>query len=110
MARDAAVRHQYGHFYEAADECLHFSQERDFVLFQDKANTKLAQEVGADIFIIVTDAEGAALYYGEQQQILLRSMTLKEAGKYQTKGQFLSGAKEPRTEAAVNFVAHCRGA
>ena len=41
----------------------------------------VAEEVGVDIFVIATDVPGAALNYGQAEQMFLRSMTLEEASQ-----------------------------
>jgi len=76
----------------------------DAVIDKDLASAKLAQEVGADIFLIVTDVPAVALNYGTPEQTYLRQMSTKEAKRYLKAGQFAAGSMRPKVEAAVKFV------
>ncbi len=76
----------------------------DAVIDKDLASSKLAEEVGVDIFLIATDVEGAALNYGRPGQKFLRSVTLKEAARYLKEGHFPAGSMGPKIEAAVRFI------
>jgi carbamate kinase len=76
----------------------------DAVIDKDLASARLAEEVGADIFLIATDVPGAALHYGTAEQEFLRSMTLDEASGYLAAGHFLAGSMGPKVEAAVQFM------
>jgi carbamate kinase len=78
----------------------------DAVIDKDLASAKLAEEVGADLFLIATDVPGAALNFGKPNQQFLGSMTLKEAGRYLKDGHFPSGSMGPKIEAAMQFVRH----
>jgi carbamate kinase len=76
----------------------------DAVIDKDLASAKLAQEVGADIFLIVTDVPAVALNYGTPEETYLRQMSTKEAKRYLKAGQFAAGSMRPKVEAAVKFV------
>lgn len=76
----------------------------DAVIDKDLASAKLAEEVGADIFLIATDVDGVALNYGRPTQRFLRSLTVAEADRHLAEGQFPSGSMGPKIEAAANFV------
>lgn len=76
----------------------------DAVIDKDLASAKLAEEVGVDIFVIVTDVNGAMLNYGTPQEKLLRTMTLTEAEKYLSEGHFPPGSMAPKIMAAVRFI------
>ena len=81
----------------------------DAVIDKDLAGAKLAEEVGADIFLIATDVQGAALNYGAQNQKFLRSVTLEQAEQYLKEGHFAPGSMQPKIEAAMQFVLNCGG-
>ena len=49
----------------------------DAVIDKDLASAKLADEVGADLFLIATDVEGATLNFGCPNQKILRGVTLR---------------------------------
>jgi len=77
----------------------------DAVIDKDLASAKLAQEVGADIFLIATDTEGVALSYGSPEQKYLRSLSLTDAARYLEAGEFPEGSMGPKVEAAMEFIA-----
>ena len=76
----------------------------DAVIDKDLASARLAEEVGADIFLIATDVEGAMLDFGRKNQKLLRFMSLKETIRYTKEGHFPAGSMLPKVEAATQFV------
>ncbi len=78
----------------------------DTVIDKDLTSAKLAEEVGVDIFVIATDVEGVALHYGQPHQQYLRTLTLAEAARFQSEGQFPSGSMGPKIEAAMTFLHH----
>jgi carbamate kinase len=76
----------------------------DAVIDKDLASAKLAEEVGADIFLIATDVEGAALHFGKREQAFLRALTLEQADRYMKEGHFPPGSMGPKVEAASQFI------
>jgi carbamate kinase len=76
----------------------------DAVIDKDLASVKLAEEAGADVFLIATDESGAMLNYGQPDQQLLPAMTTAEARGYLQQGQFPAGSMGPKIEAAMQFV------
>lgn len=74
------------------------------VIDKDFASAKLAQEVGADMLIILTAVEKVAINWGKENQTWLDSMTLAEAEKYIEEKQFAPGSMLPKVEAAMEFV------
>jgi carbamate kinase len=74
------------------------------VIDKDLASACLAEEVGADIFLIATDVEGVMLNFGSKNQKLLRCMSLEESLHYTKEGHFPAGSMLPKVEAAVQFV------
>jgi len=76
----------------------------DAVIDKDLASARLAEEVGADIFLIATDVKGAMLDFGHKNQKLLRFMSLKETIRYTKEGHFPAGSMLPKVEAATQFV------
>ncbi len=81
----------------------------DAVIDKDLAGAKLAEEVGADVFLIATDVQGAALNYGGKNQKFLGSVTLEQAERYIKEGHFAPGSMQPKIEAAMQFVLNCGG-
>jgi carbamate kinase len=76
----------------------------DAVIDKDLASARLAEEVGADLFLIATDVPGAALHFGTPKQAYLREVTTTEASRYLAEGHFAPGSMGPKIEAAVRFV------
>ncbi len=76
----------------------------DAVIDKDLASSKLAEEVGVDIFIIATDVPGAALHFGSAGQRFLASMTVSEAAMRLAEGHFPPGSMGPKVEAAAQFI------
>ena len=70
------------------------------VVDKDLASELLAREIGADLFVMVTDAEGVFLGWGTPQQRLLSCVTPEELAGH----EFASGSMGPKVEAAVRFV------
>ena len=48
----------------------------DAVIDKDLASAKLAEEVGAEVLIIATDVEGAAISYGTPDEMFLSKMSI----------------------------------
>lgn len=74
------------------------------VIDKDLAGEKLAEMVGADIFMILTDIEKVALFYGSEKQKNLDIIKLEEAKKYFDEGHFLSGSMGPKVKACIRFL------
>ncbi|MCG6910887.1 MAG: carbamate kinase [Deltaproteobacteria bacterium] len=80
----------------------------DAVIDKDLASALLAEEIGADIFLIATDVEGVMLNHNTKKQRLLPGMTPEEAALYEKEGHFPSGSMGPKVAAAVQFVNRTR--
>jgi carbamate kinase len=76
----------------------------DAVIDKDRAGAVLAEEVGADIFLILTDVEYTLLNYGKENETPVKKMTIEEAKRYLTEGHFKAGSMGPKVEAALGFV------
>ncbi len=74
------------------------------VVDKDLTGSLLANKIGADTFLILTDVENAALNYGKSDQVDLREITVSEARRYMKEGHFEKGSMEPKVLAAVRFV------
>ncbi|MBN2334685.1 carbamate kinase [Candidatus Bathyarchaeota archaeon] len=76
----------------------------DAVIDKDRAGAKLAEEVGVNIFLILTDVEYALLNFGTENEKPVKKMTISEAKKYSAEGHFKAGSMGPKVEAAMGFV------
>ena len=74
------------------------------VIEKDAVSALIAERIDADVLIILTAVEKAALNYGKPDEQWLDQMTTTEARKYIEEGQFAPGSMLPKIEAAVAFV------
>jgi carbamate kinase len=74
------------------------------VIDKDRASALLALEIKADLFIILTGVEKVYSDYGKPTQKAFDMLTVQEAQKYLSDGQFPKGSMGPKIEAAVSFV------
>jgi carbamate kinase len=76
----------------------------DAVIDKDRAGEVLAEEVGVDIFLILTDVDCAMIDYGKPNQRPVERMTVGEAKRYSEEGHFLPGSMGPKVLASIKFV------
>ena len=74
------------------------------VIDKDFASCTLAQQLDADMLIILTAVEKVAVNFGKPDQKWLDSLTPEEARKYMAEGQFAPGSMLPKVQAAVEFA------
>ena len=74
------------------------------VIDKDFAAELLAEDVNADILMILTEVEKVAVNFNKPDQEDLSSLTLEEAARYVEEGQFPAGSMLPKVEAAMKFV------
>ena len=74
------------------------------VIDKDLAAELLAEEVGADALLILTEVEKVAINFGKPDQPDLDHLSLVEAARYAAEGQFGVGSMLPKVEAAMRFV------
>ena len=74
------------------------------VIDKDFAAELLAENVGADKLMILTEVEKVAINFNKPDQQDLDHLTLEEAAKYIEEGQFPAGSMLPKVEAAMKFV------
>jgi carbamate kinase len=76
----------------------------DAVIDKDLAGERLAVDVGASIFMVLTDVDSVRLNYKTPEEKVLSKITVAEAKKYAEEGHFAKGSMEPKVRAAVRFV------
>lgn len=76
----------------------------DAVIDKDLAGEKLAEVVGADAFLVLTDVEFVKLNFGKPNEKDIREMDVEEAKRYLQEGHFLKGSMEPKVKACIRFV------
>ncbi len=74
------------------------------VIDKDLAGEKLAEVVNADIFMILTDVNGAAINYGKPNEKWLHKVTVEELKNYYEEGHFKKGSMGPKVLAAMRFI------
>lgn len=74
------------------------------VIDKDFAAELLAEQVDADVLMILTEVEKVAINWGKPDQQNLDKLSLKDAVKYIEEGQFAPGSMLPKVEAAMKFV------
>jgi carbamate kinase len=74
------------------------------VIDKDYASARLAADLDADLFIILTGVPKVALDYGKPTQRFVDRLTVAEAEKHLADGQFPAGSMGPKIESALQFV------
>jgi carbamate kinase len=74
------------------------------VIDKDLASARLASDLKADLFIVLTNVPKVAIDFGKPTQQWLNRMTVEEAQRHLAAGQFPAGSMGPKIEAAVQFV------
>jgi carbamate kinase len=74
------------------------------VIDKDLAAEKLAEEVGADILLILTEVEKVALNYRKPDQQELDHLTVAECERYIAEGHFAPGSMLPKIQAGLMFA------
>jgi len=74
------------------------------VIDKDLASSLLATELNADLLLISTAVEKAALNFKKPDQRDLNTMTLSEAKRYYQEGHFAKGSMGPKIHAIINYL------
>jgi len=74
------------------------------VIDKDLSAELLAQEVGADKLLILTEVEKVAIHFGKPEQQDLDRLSLAQAAEYARAGHFGVGSMLPKVRAAMGFV------
>ena len=74
------------------------------VIDKDLAGQRLATLIGANIFVVLTDVDGAYVNYGKPNQEKIKEITTGKLRNYAKEGQFKEGSMAPKVEAAIRFV------
>lgn len=76
----------------------------DAVIDKDKSAALLAENIKADILLILTSVDKVYLNYGKENEIALDKLTTAEAHKYIKEGHFAKGSMLPKIEACLDFA------
>jgi carbamate kinase len=74
------------------------------VIDKDLVAGKLAENIGADILMILTEVDKVSLHYGLPNQQEIEYLTVHQAEKYINEGHFAPGSMLPKIQAATMFV------
>lgn len=76
----------------------------DAVIDKDLAAEKMAEDIDADLFVILTDVPYAAINYKKPNQKNLEKVRLSEIKKFYEEGHFKEGSMGPKVRAVIKFV------
>ena len=74
------------------------------VIDKDFAAERLAEDVDADILMILTEVDKVAIRYGKPDQQNLDRMSVADVARYIEEGHFAAGSMLPKVQAAAKFV------
>lgn len=74
------------------------------VVDKDLVSARLAEVLGADILIMVTDVEAVYLDFTSDRPRPVRRASVKELERHAVEGQFPPGSMGPKVKAAIRFV------
>ena len=74
------------------------------VIDKDFASEKLAEDLNADLLVILTEVNKVCVDFGKPDQKELDEMTTDEAKKFADEGHFAPGSMLPKVRAAVKFA------
>jgi carbamate kinase len=87
--------------YRGRDGTLHGVEA---VIDKDLAAARLAQDVGADVLMILTDVPHIYLHYRQPDQIALDKVDWQQMQRYADEGHFKAGSMGPKVQAAIGFA------
>lgn len=76
----------------------------DAVIDKDFSSAKLAEELDADLLLILTTVNKVYINYNQENQQELTELSLDMAKAYLTLGEFADGSMKPKVAACVEFV------
>lgn len=82
----------------------------DAVIDKDITSARLAIDLKADVFLILTTVDKVKINFGTPSEIDLDLLDVKQAEAYLRNGEFKEGSMKPKVEACLEYVKHKRGA
>jgi carbamate kinase len=79
------------------------------VVDKDLSGFRMAADVGADAFMILTDVEQVAINWGEPNQLNLGVVPYAQMRALQLEGHFADGSMGPKVEACLRFAQTGKG-
>lgn len=74
------------------------------VIDKDRSGLKLAEQVDADTFVMLTDVSNVCVNFGKPNEEKLKTISVEQAKQYVAEGQFPAGSMLPKIEAAIQFA------
>jgi carbamate kinase len=74
------------------------------VIDKDRLSSLLAEQLGADTYVILTGVPKIALDFGKPTQRWVDRFTATEAARHLAEGQFPAGSMGPKVESALAFI------
>jgi carbamate kinase len=74
------------------------------VIDKDLAAERIAEAIGAELLLILTNVEKVYLNFNTSNKKALDKVSLKDLKKYYDQGHFLEGSMEPKILAAIRFL------
>ncbi|MBO0422544.1 carbamate kinase [Enterococcus plantarum] len=74
------------------------------VIDKDRTGKKLAEQIDANVFMMLTDVSNVYINYGKENQEKLETISVKQAQQYMDEGHFADGSMGPKMEAAIGFA------
>lgn len=74
------------------------------VIDKDRSGLKLAEQVDADTFVMLTDVSNVCVNFGKSNEEKLKTISVEQAKQYVAEGQFPAGSMLPKIEAAIQFA------
>jgi carbamate kinase len=81
----------------------------DAVVDKDLAAAVLARELGAELFLILTDVDAVYTGWGTDEKRAISSMSVSEADRLAREGAFGEGSMAPKVAAAADYVRRTQG-
>ena len=74
------------------------------VIDKDFCSERLAEQVDADLLVILTAVEKVCINFGKENQEALGNVSTEKMKRYAQEGQFAPGSMLPKVEAAIKFA------
>lgn len=74
------------------------------VIDKDLTSAKMANVLGIELLMILTQVKAVAIDYGKASERALGEISLKELKALHSSGQFAEGSMGPKVEAVINFL------
>lgn len=79
------------------------------VIDKDWSAAKLAEEVDAELLVVLTAVDRVAIWWGTPEQQDLVDVSADQIRVYMEQGHFAEGSMKPKVEAALQFIASGEG-